>query len=117
MNQFRRQSTSFGTEEKDIIRCILNQIEALRAFGGHGEHAAILEALRAVDPIVVHGEGGKFMIVQSGSYQLFIVQRESERLYKMQPGTRIGAETDDIAGVGRDFRLIENDVKHAGNGV
>ena len=117
MNQLCRQSTSFGAEEKDIIRRILNQIEALRAFGGHGEHAAILEAFRAVGPIVVHGERGKFMVVQSGSHQLLIIQQESERFYKMQPGARIGTETDDIAGVGRDFRLIENDVEHAGNGV
>lgn len=114
MNPFRRQSTSFGTEEKDIIRCVPNQIEALRAFCGHGEHAAILEALRAVGPIVIHGEGGKFMIVQSGSHQLLIVHRESKRFYEMKPGACIGAETDDIAGVWGDLRLIEDDVEHTG---
>jgi hypothetical protein len=33
----------------------------------------------------------------------------------MQPGAGIGAETDDIAGVRWNFRLIEDDIQHSGN--
>ena len=30
----------------------------------------------------------------------------------MEPVTGIGAEPDDIAGVGRNFRLVEDDIEH-----
>jgi hypothetical protein len=31
----------------------------------------------------------------------------------MQAATRIGSQTDDVAGVGWDFGLNQNDMKHA----
>ena len=60
-----------------------------------------------------------FMIIQTGSAQSAIVKFESQGLNKMQFGTRIGAESDYIAGIGRDLRLIEGDVEHwvLGGGV
>ena len=31
----------------------------------------------------------------------------------MQLTTGVGAQADNVAGVGRDFRLVKHDVKHA----
>jgi len=55
---------------------------------------------------------GVLMVVETGALQLFVFQGESERLDQMQPAAGVGAEADDIAGVGRDFRLVQDNIKH-----
>ena len=52
------------------------------------------------------------VIVQSRSQQLLILQREAQRFHEMQRCACVGAEPNDVAGVRRNFRLIENDVEH-----
>src|SRR6185369_11280734 len=104
--------TTFRTKYKGISDGVVDQIVLLGTFGGYGKQAAILEAFRTLGPPVIDGDRGEFVIVQSGAYQLLVIQRKSQRLYKMQHGAGIGAEPDDVAGVRRNFRLIQNDVEH-----
>ena len=51
-------------------------------------------------------------IIQPRPAQGFVIHAKTERLDQMQLTARIGAQTDDIAGVGGDFRLKENEGKH-----
>ena len=48
---------------------------------------------------------GEFMVVQPRAAQAFIIPREAHWLYQMQLKTGIGAQTDDIAGIGWNFRF------------
>ena len=70
------------------------------------------EAFEALDQAVVHAQCRKFMIIQPGAHELPVLQREAERLDQMQLATGVGAQADDIAGIWRDFRLIENHMEH-----
>ncbi len=63
----------------------------------------------------MHGQASVFVVVETGAFQVAIVQPESQRLDQMQLGAGIGCQTNDVAGVGRDFRVDENNRDH-GNG-
>src|SRR5690625_3547113 len=54
-----------------------------------------------------------FPIIESGATQPLVVELETQRFYHMQVKPGIGAEANDVAGVGRNFRLIKNDIEHA----
>lgn len=108
-----RQPTALRTKHKDIAGGIVDQVVALGAFGGYGEQAAIFHASSAISPTFVNHNRGKFMIVQSCSQQLLILQRKAQRFHEMQPCARIGAQSYDVAGVRGNFRLKEYDVEHA----
>lgn len=56
---------------------------------------------------------GVFVIIQAGPAQALVRDVKTERLDEMQFGAGVGAQANDVARVGRDFRLIENDGKHA----
>ena len=47
--------------------------------------------------------------------QVVFREREAERLDQMKLASRIGAEANDIARIGRDLRTNKNYVKHAGD--
>lgn len=56
---------------------------------------------------------GIFVIIQAGAAQAFIVQLVTQRLDEVQVAAGIGAEPDNVAGIGRYFRLEQDHVKHA----
>ena len=58
------------------------------------------------------GHGNKFMVVEARAAQRPLIHIESERVNEMQPSPDIGAQTDDVAGIGRNLRLIQNQVEH-----
>lgn len=60
----------------------------------------------------MHGEAGPFMVIQSGAPQLSVTQIEPQWPDQMQLCTGVGAQTDDVAGIGGNFRLVENDLEH-----
>ncbi len=107
-----RQPAAFRTKHEGIAGGIVDQVVALGTFGGYGEQAAILHASSTVGPTFVDHDRGKFMIVQSCSQQLLILQCKAQGLHEMQPGARISAQPYDVAGVRRNLRLIQNDVEH-----
>src|SRR5450759_1675974 len=87
-------------------------MEGLRAFGGEREHARRIECRQAIRQSIMHAQARKLVIIQPGAKQLFILQREAERFDQMQLATGIGAQADDIAGVRRNLRLVQNHAKH-----
>jgi hypothetical protein len=54
----------------------------------------------------------ELVVVQTGAAQFRVVQREAQRLDQVQSAAGIGAEPDDIAGVRRNLRLVEDDLEH-----
>ena len=58
-------------------------------------------------------QGGVFVIIQPGAAQAFVIQFEAQRLDQVQVAAAVGAEPDNVAGIGRYFRLKKDDVKHA----
>jgi hypothetical protein len=52
------------------------------------------------------------MIVEPGAAQLLVVQIETQGLDKVKQAAGIGTQADDIAGIGRYFGLVENNIEH-----
>lgn len=53
------------------------------------------------------------MIVQASPTQPTVVEGEAQRLDQVQTGASVRAETNHVAGVRRNFGLVEDDVEHA----
>lgn len=56
-------------------------------------------------------DAGPFPVVQTGTAQFGVFQFKSQRTDQVQVGAGVGAQSDDVAGVGRYFRLVEDDVE------
>ena len=76
------------------------------------EMAVILAGVEAGDEVIMHPHIGVFVVIQSGAAQLFVIQIKAERADQVQLRPAVGAQADDVAGVGRDFRLVKDYVKH-----
>ena len=77
---------------------------------GHGS----LHAVQKGCPVLVHGHGREFMIIQPRTAHLGVVDGKAQRFDEVQGAAGVGAQADDVAGVGRDFGLDKDDVKHGG---
>jgi hypothetical protein len=53
-----------------------------------------------------------FPIIQTGASQFAVIQHESQGMYEVQSSAGIGTKAYDIAGVGRDLRLVQHNMKH-----
>ena len=63
-------------------------------------------------PVPVAVDVGEFVVIQPGPSQARVVQFEPQRTHQVQARAGIGAQADDIARVGRDLGLVEDDVQH-----
>jgi len=83
---------------------------------GQREHALDIGRLGPHQrvPALVHTHIGVLVIVESRAAHARILERKTERLHEMQLCTRVRAQPDDVAGVGRNLGLDEDDVEHAG---
>ena len=55
---------------------------------------------------------GVFVIIQAGAAQLFVIQLETERADQVQLRSSVGAQANNVAGVGRNLGLIQDYIKH-----
>ena len=60
----------------------------------------------------MHGDPGQVVIIQPRAGQLLVRQIEAQRLDQVQSATGVGRKTNDVAGVGGNFGLVENDLEH-----
>ena len=60
----------------------------------------------------MHTDLGQIVVIQARAGQLPVFQIEAERLDQMKFRTGIGGQPDHVSGVGGDFRLIKNHMKH-----
>ena len=77
---------------------------------GHGS----LHAVQKGCPVLVHGHGREFMIIQPCAAHLGVIDGKAQRFDEVQGAAGVGAQADDVAGVGRDFGLDKDDVEHGG---
>jgi hypothetical protein len=56
---------------------------------------------------------GVLVVVEPGSAHVFVVKVKSQWLNQMQSATGIGRQANDIARVGWNFGLDQNNMKHA----
>ena len=73
-----------------------------------------LHAVQKSCPVLVHGHGREFMIIQPCAAHFCVVDGKAQRFDEVQGAAGVGAQADDVAGVGRDFGLDKDDVKHGG---
>src|SRR5687768_9505816 len=59
---------------------------------------------------------GELVIVEARALELPVVHRKAERLDQMKPAAGVGREANDVAGVGRDLGLDQDDIEHQDGG-
>ena len=55
--------------------------------------------------VFVHVDRGELVVVEAGAAHGFAIQAETQRFDEMELAAGVGGQADEIAGVGRDFRL------------
>jgi hypothetical protein len=71
-----------------------------------------LQSVQTFDKRVVNPDACVFVVIQPGAAQVFVIECESQRANQVQLRAGIGAQADDVAGVGGYLRLVEDDVEH-----
>ena len=65
----------------------------------------------------MNADPGVFVVIQPGPAQGLVLEAETQGFHQVEFGAGIGAETDDVAGIGGDFRLEQNDGEHLFSGL
>jgi hypothetical protein len=60
----------------------------------------------------VHRDIGPLAVIEPRAAQQFVFERETERFDQVQARTGIRTQTNHVAGVGRDFGFVQNNVEH-----
>jgi hypothetical protein len=53
------------------------------------------------------------MVIQAGAAQLAVLQPETQGVNQMKLSPGIGAEADDVTGIGRNLRLEQGNMEHS----
>src|SRR5690606_21921077 len=83
------------------------------AFGSQGKNPLRLLTCDKVCKVLVLAYVGEFGIIQPSTAQAFFIHAEPQRFNQMQLAAGVGAQTDNIAGVGRYFRFEQNNIEHS----
>ncbi len=99
------------SEQKSIARLKLNR--GIKGRGGRrkSENARVRKGGEASVDIGVDDHVGQVVIVQARAAQMLVIQGKPEGLDKVQSGARARAHADRIAGIGRNNRIIEDDMQ------
>jgi hypothetical protein len=57
------------------------------------------------------------MVIQPGATHPGVIERKTQRLDQMELRPGVGTQADDVAGIRRDFRFDQYDVKHLHSSV
>jgi len=82
------------------------------AAGFDAEEARVLQGFETGGQVRVHPHLRELLIVEAGAAHRFPGELEPERLHEVERGAAVGAQADDVAGIGRDFGLKQHDVEH-----
>lgn len=58
----------------------------------------------------MYADLGIFPVIKTCTTHTLVIKLETKRFNQMETDAAVGAEAYDIAGVGRDLRLIENNM-------
>src|SRR5262249_211507 len=106
-----RQSRSLRAENEHVALAERGCIVAALAARRHGKEPSTLKVSAAGRPVRVEGDIDGVVVVQSSSVQLPVANREPERPHEVQPAAGVGAQADDISGIGWNLRLVEHDLE------
>lgn len=109
---FGRQSAGFPSEDEYVIRFKRGCVKVPAALGRHCEQPTPGQGRLAGRPVGMTDDPRVFVVVEAGSSQSLVSDIEAEWFNQMEFGTGVGAKTNDVACIGRDFGLIENDGGH-----
>ena len=109
------QAAGFRAKHKPIAGLKGHVVRGARALGGHGKHAGgvWLGVVQKRGPVGVAQHGRVLVVVQARAAHVLVFHREAQRLNQMQGATGVGRQADDVARVGRNFGVDEDDVEHA----
>lgn len=101
----------FAPEDEGIAGTVSGLGVGAGTAGAVKEKTGGSEGLKASGPrgMDLHLDG--IPVVEPGAAELGVGDFESQRFDKMETGAGGGAEAGDVAGVGRDFRVDEDDVE------
>ncbi|VAY89681.1 conserved hypothetical protein [mine drainage metagenome] len=106
------QSPGFRAKEKYISRLIASARMVSTSPGGQRKPAPFPQGLATGIPIGMHRQHHLLMVVQSSPTQVPITHLKAQWRNKVQTGSGIGTETNDITGIGRNFRLVQYHIEH-----
>ena len=117
IEQFLRESLRFAPEEEGIAGLEIGIVQGGCPAGAEqmkspGEQGAFDGTQRRVK-----GQFYRIPVIQPGAFEVGIGDAKAERFDKVQLAARGRAESGDIAGIGWDLRVYENDAERVGRPV
>jgi dihydroorotate dehydrogenase (NAD+) catalytic subunit len=106
-------SAGLGAEHEGVAATVGDLVVALTAARRERKPARWRDGGQKGLETGVLADLGELPVVQPGAAQALVVEFESQRVDQVQGTAGIGAQAYDIAGVGRDLRLIQDDVEQA----
>src|SRR5438552_772652 len=104
--------TGLGAEDERVVRLELRVAVGAAAAGLDAEEARALQGFETGGEARVHPHRRELLVVEAGAAHRFAGELEAERLHQVQRRAAVGAQADDVAGIGRDFGLKQHDVEH-----
>lgn len=109
---FGGQAARFRAENEYVVGQERGGVIVSFGLAAQGEKTPFGERGAAGIPVGMNPEFGVFVIIQSGAAKVSVIQRKTEWLDQMQFRAGIGGQTDDVAGIGGNFRLEKDNGKH-----
>lgn len=107
-----RQATRFRTEHQGIAGTVANLVKTSGGLAGKCEQSLRCDLREEILKRWIHLEIHKLAIIQPGAAHPGVINGKSQRFDQVQTRARIGAQADHIAGIGRNLRLVEDDMEH-----
>lgn len=102
-----RQASALGAKQQGISSLKLHLCMQATGLGGAGEDTRTCKLAQGCIQAGVNLEIAKLVIIQARPAQLAVFQPKAKRLDQMQNRASIGGKPYDIAGIGRNLWLVE----------
>jgi len=114
LSHVRGQAAGLTAEYKMVSRLKGHRMRGFLTLGRERKHsqAWCLRLFEVGLPVGVALDAGVFVVIQARSAHGTVLHVKAQRLNQMQLHARVGAQSDDVARVGWDFGLVEDDVEH-----
>ena len=107
-----RQSPRFSPKQQ----CLSRQKRIIRVdapgLGATGHQPQGFDGRLKISDGIMHGHISPLPVVQPGPAQFLVIQIKTQGANQVKPCSGVGAKTNDVSGVGRNFWLMEYDMKH-----
>ncbi len=107
-----RQAARFRAHQEGIAPPVTRRIVARAAARAQREDTGVADSHQRVLERRVCPDARKLAVVEARPPEPRLVQLEAQRLHEMQGHPRVRAKTNDVAGIGRNFRLVQDQAEH-----